>query len=323
MPLSKQDFVSNQEIRWCPGCGDYSILSNLQKILPELGVAPENNVFISGIGCAGRLPYYINTYGFHTIHGRALTIATGLKIMRPELTVWVITGDGDALSIGGNHLLHALRRNIGINILLFNNRIYGLTKGQYSPTSQLGHISNTTPNGSIEQPLNPAAVALAAGASFVARGIDIDANNLQTLFKAAAMHKGTSFVEIYQNCNIFNDGAFSHFADKSLRAQRTVNLLAGKPLTYGNNNELAMSIENMCPTIVKSQQNNHWIHQPDSFHHAQLLANLDYPDFPIPLGILYQKERASYEELLRKSFAKPATNSGLDKLFRDAKTWMN
>lgn len=207
--FTKKDYASDQEVRWCPGCGDYAILASVQKVLADLQRKPENTVFISGIGCASRFPYYMNAYGFHTIHGRAPTVATGLKLMRPELDVWVITGDGDGLSIGGNHLMHLMRRNVNVNILLFNNRIYGLTKGQVSPTSEFGKTTKTTPLGSIDQPLDPVAIALAAGCSFVARVVDIDTESLRAVLKSAALHEGTSFVEIYQNCNVFNDGAFN------------------------------------------------------------------------------------------------------------------
>src|SRR6202046_259010 len=206
--LNRKDFVSDQEVRWCPGCGDYAILAAVQKTMPEFGIAPENTVFISGIGCSSRFPYYMNTYGFHTIHGRAPALATGLKVSRPDLDVWVVTGDGDGLSIGGNHLIHALRRNIDFNILLFNNRIYGLTKGQYSPTSEVGKITKSTPMGSLDNPFNPLSLVLGAESTFVARSIDSDRQHLTSVLRAASEHKGTSFVEIYQNCNIFNDGAF-------------------------------------------------------------------------------------------------------------------
>jgi 2-oxoacid:acceptor oxidoreductase beta subunit (pyruvate/2-ketoisovalerate family) len=212
--LTRKDFVSNQEVRWCPGCGDYSILAQMQKMLPELRIPRENLVFISGIGCSSRFPYYVETYGFHSIHGRALTLATGLKSARPELTVFVITGDGDGLSIGGNHLLHAMRRNVDLNVILFNNRIYGLTKGQFSPTSEFGKVTKSSPYGTTEQPLNPIRIALAAGATFVARSVDRDTKHLEDILHKASQHTGTSFVEVYQNCNIFNDGAFDAFVDR-------------------------------------------------------------------------------------------------------------
>ena len=234
---TKKDFESDQDVRWCPGCGDYAILSAMQKTMPELGIPKENIVFISGIGCSSRFPYYMNTYGFHTIHGRAPAIATGLKLARPELKVFVVTGDGDGLSIGGNHLLHVLRRNVDVTILLFNNRIYGLTKGQYSPTSELGKITKSTPVGSADTPFDPISLALGAGASFVARTIDSDRKHLTSVLRAAAAHRGSAFVEIYQNCNIFNDGAFDVLKDADSRDEALIRLEHGKPITFGRNGE--------------------------------------------------------------------------------------
>ncbi len=216
LDLSRMDFVTNQSVKWCPGCGDYSVLKQTQRILPELGGPRENFLFISGIGCSSRFPYYINTYGFHTIHGRATAIASGAKLANPDLSVWVVTGDGDALSIGGNHTIHLMRRNLDINILLFNNRIYGLTKGQYSPTSELGKVTKSTPLGSLDRPFNPTSLALGSQATFVARTIDRNPKHIQSVLKSAYEHKGTSFVEIYQNCNIFNDGAFENLTDKKI-----------------------------------------------------------------------------------------------------------
>src|SRR5580765_2012623 len=226
--LTRKDFVSDQEVRWCPGCGDYSILAQTQKVMPDFGYAKENIVFISGIGCSSRFPYYMNTYGFHTIHGRAPAIATGLKVSRPDLMVWVVTGDGDALSIGGNHLLHALRRNVDLKILLFNNRIYGLTKGQYSPTSELGKITKSTPMGSLDFPYNPVSLALGAEATFVARTLDSDRKHLTSVLRAAAEHRGTALIEIYQNCNIFNDNAFEPLKDPETRDDFTIRLEHGE-----------------------------------------------------------------------------------------------
>src|SRR5271154_1085833 len=229
----REDFINSTEVRWCPGCGDYAILAALQRLLPELGLAPEKHVFVSGIGCAGRLPYYMNTYGFHTIHGRAPTLATGLKAARPDLMVWVITGAGDALSIGGNHIIHAIRRNVDIKIVLFNNEIYGLTKGQYSPTSRVGTRTKSTPLGSIDNPLHPLSIAIGAEATFVARTVDVDIHHLSAMLKRAAEHKGTAFVEVYQNCVIFNDGVFDYATDKSTKADNTLFLEHGKPLIFG------------------------------------------------------------------------------------------
>lgn len=236
-PLTKQDFESKNEVRWCPGCGDYAILASVQKVLAKLNMKKENVVFVSGIGCSSRFPYYMSTYGFHTIHGRAPTIATGLKLARPELSVWVVTGDGDGLSIGANHLVHLMRRNINVNVLLINNQIYGLTKGQYSPTSDVGKVSKTTPLGSLDRPVNPLALALASECTFVGRGIDIDGPRLQEVLVQAALHQGTSFVEIYQNCNVFNDGAFASFSDRGLRDERTVFVQPGQKPIFGKDRE--------------------------------------------------------------------------------------
>src|SRR5688572_6449013 len=235
--LKLKDFQSDQDVRWCPGCGDYSILANVQRALPGLGIPRENFVFVSGIGCSSRFPYYMNTYGMHTIHGRAPALATGIKTMRPDLSVWVITGDGDALSIGGNHFIHVMRRNVDLKVLLFNNQIYGLTKGQYSPTSPVGTRAKSTPLGSIDYPLDPVSVALGANATFVARSFDVHANHLQTVLKRATEHKGTAFVEIYQNCNIFNDGCFSLLTDKETRPMHVLELEHGKPMRFGKDRE--------------------------------------------------------------------------------------
>src|SRR6185503_13125338 len=231
--LTPRDFASDQEIRWCPRCGDYSILAQMKKVLPKLGIPKEKIVFVSGIGCSSRFPYYLSTYGFHGIHGRAPAIATGLKITRPDLQVWVITGDGDGLSIGGNHLMHTIRRNVNLKIILFNNEIYGLTKGQYSPTSRQGTRTKSSPLGSIDNPLRPLSVAIGAEATFVARTIDVDINHLTETLKRAASHKGTAFVEIYQNCKIFNDGVFDYTTDKSVKADNALYLEHGKPLLFG------------------------------------------------------------------------------------------
>ena len=237
---TRKDFTSDQEVRWCPGCGDYAILATVQGFLPELGVARENIVFVSGIGCSSRFPYYLSTYGMHSIHGRAPAIATGLATSRPDLSVWVITGDGDALSIGGNHLLHALRRNVNVKILMFNNRIYGLTKGQYSPTSEVGKITKSTPFGSLDRPYNPISLALGAEASFVARSIDSDRAHLTSVLREAANHPGAAFVEIFQNCNIFNDGAFDALKDRDTRDDATLRLAAGEPMIFGAENDKAI-----------------------------------------------------------------------------------
>lgn len=328
--LTRADFTSSQEVRWCPGCGDYSILASVQKVMPELGIPRENIVFISGIGCSGRFPYYMNTYGFHTIHGRAPTVATGLKITRPELSVWIVTGDGDALSIGGNHLIHILRRNLDVNILLFNNRIYGLTKGQYSPTSELGKITGTTPQGSLDQPLDPIAIALAAGATFVARALDIDAKGLQTILKAAAGHKGTSFIEIYQNCNIYNDGAFENISDREFREDRTLWLEHGKPLIFGKNKDKAICLNGLAPDVVTlsngvNPQNVliHDAYAPNPLY-TQLLAQLSYPEFPVPMGIFRSINKPAYEQALQAQVDNEIAAKGagdLAKLLNSGQVW--
>ncbi|MGH7822895.1 MAG: 2-oxoacid:ferredoxin oxidoreductase subunit beta, partial [Candidatus Binatia bacterium] len=250
--VSKKDFVSDQEVRWCPGCGDYAILAQVQKVLPEFGVPRENFVFVSGIGCSSRFPYYMNTYGFHSIHGRAPAVATGLKTARPELEVWVVTGDGDALSIGGNHLIHSLRRNVDLKILLFNNRIYGLTKGQYSPTSEPGKITKSTPSGSVDYPFDPIAIALGAEASFVARAVDVEAKHLQDILRRAHEHKGSTFIEILQNCNVFNDGAWADLTEKATKADFQLALEHGKPLVFGKNRDKGIRLNaRLEPEVVK------------------------------------------------------------------------
>ncbi|MFH2203316.1 MAG: 2-oxoacid:ferredoxin oxidoreductase subunit beta [Elusimicrobiota bacterium] len=316
--LSRKDFSSDQTVRWCPGCGDFAILAQMQKVLPALGVRRENIVFISGIGCSSRFPYYMNTYGFHTIHGRAPTIASGLKCARPDLQVWVITGDGDGLSIGGNHLLHAMRRNIDINILLFNNRIYGLTKGQYSPTSERGKITKSSPAGSIERPIYPLRVALAAEATFVARSVDTDVEHLgQTLTRAAA-HKGTSFVEIYQNCIVFNDGAFADVQKRDTRDDHTVRLENGKPLIFGKNRDRGIRLKGFAPEIVdfkpEAPPRDLLVHdETASPEFAYLLTQLEPPDFPETIGVLHCVEEPTYDELLEKQL-RAARKDGADDL---------
>ncbi|MGC1181668.1 2-oxoacid:ferredoxin oxidoreductase subunit beta [Legionella sp.] len=287
----REDFANANEVRWCPGCGDYAILMALQKVLPELGLPPEQHVFVSGIGCAGRLPYYMNTYGFHTIHGRATAVATGLKAMRDDLCVWVITGDGDALSIGGNHLIHILRRNVNVNILLFNNQVYGLTKGQFSPTSKKGQVTKTSPQGVNNEPINPLALALAAGASFVARAVDKDPTHLSGLLKKAQEHQGCAFVEIYQDCNIFNHGAFDEFAIKNNRAENTVLLEQNQPLLYGAQKDKALHVQGDIFTSVSATTQGLYKHDTGSLTSAIRLAALAFPEHPVPLGVYYQKSR--------------------------------
>jgi 2-oxoglutarate ferredoxin oxidoreductase subunit beta len=296
---SRKDFVSDQTVRWCPGCGDYAILAAAQKTLPELGVLKEEVVFISGIGCSSRFPYYMNTYGIHSIHGRAPTLATGLKIANPDLQVWVVTGDGDGLSIGGNHLLHACRRNVDLNILLFNNRIYGLTKGQYSPTSLPGHKTKSSPMGSVEQPFNPLAVTLGAEATFIARSIDTNTKHLGETLKRAADHKGSSFVEILQNCVIFNDDAWQHVADKTVADDNALFLEHGQPMIFGKNRDKGIRLKGLHPEVV---QLGNGISEADLLVHdegddmlAYMLANMEYPQFPVPFGVFYVVEKPTYE----------------------------
>ncbi|MBN9231830.1 MAG: 2-oxoacid:ferredoxin oxidoreductase subunit beta [Legionella sp. 40-6] len=314
--LTRENFTNSNEVRWCPGCGDYAILMALQKMLPDLGLAPEKHVFVSGIGCAGRLPYYMNTYGFHTIHGRATAVATGLKTMRDDLSVWIITGDGDALSIGANHLIHLLRRNVNVNILLFNNQVYGLTKGQFSPTSQKGQVTKTSPQGVANEPINPLLVALSAGASFVARAVDKDPVHLATVLKKAHEHPGCSFIEIYQDCNIFNHGAFDDFTLKANRAEQTVVLEEEQPLLYGANRDKALSfVDDRCKKV--SPADTCFVHQSHNFVQAMNLARLTFPDYPVPLGVYYQQQRPqlSLDHPIKK------TEGDLAELFRAKASW--
>ena len=328
--LARKDFVSDQEVRWCPGCGDYSILAQTQKLMPELNIPRENIVFISGIGCSSRLPYYMNTYGFHSIHGRAPTIATGLKASRPELNVWVVTGDGDGLSIGGNHLLHIIRRNVDVVIVLFNNRIYGLTKGQYSPTSEQGKITKTSPIGTIDYPVNPISFAIGAGATFVARSLDIDTHHLVATLERAAHHKGTSFVEVFQNCNVYNDGAFMEFADKAVRPDRTVIVEHGKPLVFGKERNRGIRLNGTRPEIVVL---GNGVSEDDLLVHdetlddpviAFILARMQWPEFPVPLGVLRAVEHATYDELMGAQIEGAIARQGegnLEALFAEGDTW--
>jgi 2-oxoglutarate ferredoxin oxidoreductase subunit beta len=330
--LSKADFVSKQTPRWCPGCGDYSILANVQKVMPELNIPRENIVFVSGIGCSSRFPYYMNTYGLHTIHGRAPAFATGLKVACPDLSVWIVTGDGDGLSIGGNQLLHMLRRNLDVNVLLFNNRIYGLTKGQYSPTSEQGKVTKSTPFGSPDIPLNPMLFALSAGATFIARTFDTDSKGMQDIFKEAAKHKGTSFVEIYQNCNIFNDGTFSAVYERSEREDRILRLNHGKILVFGKEQNKGIRLRGLKPVIVDLDKD---FNEKDLLIHdqfcedstlANLLSGFDYPDFPVPMGIIRQVESPTYGEKIEEQIKSQIEKKGignLEKLLRGNHAWTN
>jgi 2-oxoglutarate ferredoxin oxidoreductase subunit beta len=291
-PLGKKDFASDQEVRWCPGCGDYSILAAVQSVLPTLEIPREKFVFVSGIGCSSRFPYYLSTYGFHTIHGRAPAVATGVKISNPDLSVWVVTGDGDGLSIGGNHLIHTIRRNVDLNILLFNNRIYGLTKGQYSPTSEIGKRTKSSPYGTVDRPFNPVSIALGAGATFVARTVDVYPKHLKETIQRAAHHRGTSFVEIYQNCNIFNDGAFKGVTDRAVRNDAQIELVHGKPLLFGKDLNKGIRFHGEFLEVVTVGENG--VTVDDLIVHDETrerpsrafqLSQMDHPDFPIPIGV--------------------------------------
>lgn len=302
--LTEKDFETTQDVRWCPGCGDYAILKQVKRVLAESGIPKEKIVFISGIGCSSRFPYYIDTYGIHSIHGRAMTLATGLKTTRPDLSVWVITGDGDCLSIGGNHFIHTLRRNPNLNILLFNNKIYGLTKGQYSPTSEESKITKSSPQGSIGHPLNTPLLALAAHTSFVARSIDTEIKHAQDTLHQANQHKGTSLVEIYQNCNIFNDGAFDVYKSKETRLANNLYLEADKPLLFGKDREWGICLDGLRARVVAAatySASDLWIHNPQDYQKALLLAQFTDMSttsnpLPLPLGVLYAKERPTHED---------------------------
>lgn len=290
-------------MRWCPGCGDYAILAQAQKVFPDLGVSKENFVFISGIGCSSRFPYYMNTFGFHTIHGRAPAIASGVKLSNPDLSVWVVTGDGDGLSIGGNHTIHLLRRNLDINVMLFNNRIYGLTKGQYSPTSEIGKVTKSSPLGSLDRPFNPLTLALGTGATYVARTIDRETKHMQAMITRSYGHKGTSFLEIYQNCNIFNDGAFGPMTDKESKADTVLWLENGQPMVFGKEKNRGIRLDGNTPMIVeigdKWSLDDVLVHNESDYVIASLLSNLTYQsDFPDPIGVLYAIDSPTYEELM-------------------------
>jgi len=319
--LGKKDFVSDQAVRWCPGCGDYAILAQMQKVMPELGIKRENVVFVSGIGCSSRFPYYMNTYGFHTIHGRAPAIATGLKLARPELSVWVVTGDGDALSIGGNHLIHTLRRNVDLKILLFNNKVYGLTKGQYSPTSDVGMVTKSSPQGSVAQPFRTLSLALGAEASFVARTVDTEVSHLQDMIRRLAEHKGTAFLEIYQNCPVFNDGQFDPLKERQTKSDHLVFLEHGKPLVYGADGDRLLKLNPHKLQLYASRQGvsdeglaiEHDEHNPDPTL-AMLLSRLGPPDFPTPIGVLRAVERPTFEDLVHGQIEREIKTRGRGEL---------
>ncbi len=332
VPLTRKDLVSDQEVRWCPGCGDYAILKGVQSALAGLGVAKEKMVVVSGIGCAARFPYYMNTYGFHTIHGRSAAVATGLKMANPDLSVWVVGGDGDMLSIGGNHTIHLLRRNVDITVLLFNNRIYGLTKGQFSPTSGLGILTKSTPQGSIDPAFDPVQLALGAGATFVARTVDLWSKHLQQVIQEAHAHKGAAFIEILQNCIIFNDGVFDPAVSKPNKAENSVNLVHGQPVVFGKELNKGIRLRGLEPEVVEL---GNGITEDDLIVYdthmkspalAQLLSNLEFPHFPVPTGIFRQVAAPSYEASMEAQVAAAQAASGgakpsLESLFARGDTW--
>jgi len=329
--LARKDFQSDQEVRWCPGCGDYGILTAIQLLLPDLDVRPENLVFVSGIGCAARLPYYMNTYGVHGIHGRAPAIATGVALARPDLDVWVIGGDGDMLSIGGNHLIHALRRNVNLNILMFNNQIYGLTKGQYSPTSEMGKITKSTPFGSLDHPFNPISIALGAEASFVARTHDMDRKHMMEMFRRAHEHKGASFVEVYQNCNVFNDGAFDTILNKDARPDMLIDLKHGEPVRFGADLEHGVMLNEFGEAKIVEVADVgvdklvvHDERRADPALAFALSRLAEHPETPTPVGVFRDVERPAYGQAMQEQLAGAVERSGpgdLAALLRSAPTW--
>ena len=326
---TRKDFTSDQAVRWCPGGGDYAILAQTQKIFPDLGRKKEEFVFISGIGCSSRFPYYMDTYGFHTIHGRAAAVASGVKIARPDLSVWVVTGDGDGLSIGGNHTIHLMRRNLDMNVMLFNNRIYGLTKGQYSPTSEVGKVTKSTPMGSLDIPFNPLSLALGAGSTFVARTIDKETKHLQEMIKESYAHRGTSFLEIYQNCNIFNDGAFAPLTDRDTKSDTVLWLEDGKPLTFGSETPKGIRLDGNKPEVVelgdKWGEDDLLVHDKTDYVIASLLANMTYlPEFPDPIGVFYSIQSPTYEDMLTEQIGHAIKNkpkASVKDLLNSGDTW--
>jgi 2-oxoglutarate ferredoxin oxidoreductase subunit beta len=328
--LTRKDFQTDQEVRWCPGCGDYAILAQVQRLMPELGIERHNIVFISGIGCSSRFPYYMNTYGMHSIHGRAPAIATGLKATRPELSVWVVTGDGDALSIGGNHTVHMLRRNVDLKILLFNNRIYGLTKGQYSPTSELGKKTKSTPYGSLDAPFSPVRLALGAGASFIARTVDVEAVHLTETLRRATAHRGSAFIEILQNCNVFNDGAFAHLTDKPTKADTQLLVVHGKPWVFGKGGDKAIRLNRrMEPEVFRPGVDGDLaeavVHDEQNEVLGFVLSKLEPPTFPTPLGVFCTAQRPTFDALLNAQEREVIAKKGdgdLESLLNGGDTWM-
>lgn len=328
--LTAKDFASDQDVRWCPGCGDYSILAQAQRVMPTLNIPRENIVWVAGIGCSSRFPYYMNTYGFHGIHGRATVIAAGLKMARPELSVWVATGDGDLMSIGGNHFIHVTRRNVDINILCFNNRIYGLTKGQYSPTSEHGKITKSSPMGVIDHPFNPVSLALGSNGTFVARTIDREAKHMQEIISRANNHRGTSFVEVYQNCNIFNDGAYEKLTEKETKADNVIILEQGKPLLFGKEHDKGIKLDGFKPVVVSLKDGKHSIndivvHDEKSRELAFILSELtEYPDYPTPIGVFLDIERSTYDSEMTQQINNAKNKQGegkLEELLFSGNTW--
>ena len=320
--LKKSDFESDQAVRWCPGCGDYAILAQTQKVFPEITTKKEDVVFISGIGCSSRFPYYMDTFGFHTIHGRAPTIASGLKVANPDLSVWIVTGDGDGFSIGGNHIIHLMRRNIDLNIMLFNNRIYGLTKGQYSPTSEQGKVTYSTPMGSLDHPFNPSKLVLGAEAGFVAKTIDRELKHLQEMIRRANEYNGASFIEIYQNCNIFNDGAFSELTDKETKSEKLLRLEDGQPMIFGPTDNKGIYLDATNPKVVdigkKYSVDDILVHNEKDKFIADMLSNFTSDDvFPEPIGVLYCKERATYDGLMEQQMKEAQKNDKSKKTLND------
>jgi len=331
--LTSRDFQSDQDVRWCPGCGDYSILANIQRVMPEFGIPRENFVFVSGIGCSSRFPYYMNTYGMHTIHGRAPAFATGIKCSRPELSVWVVTGDGDGLSIGGNHLLHTIRRNVDLQILLFNNRVYGLTKGQYSPTSRVGMRTKSSPEGAIDHPVDPIAFALGAGATFVARTVDVYASHMQEVLRRAYAHPGTAFIEILQNCPVYNDDEWIEVEDRKKRVETSLVLEDGQPLVWGADGQRkGIRIQDGVPSVLELESGDDPIEKGVAVHrdryetpaYAFVLASLGRPDFPIPLGVFRAVETSTYEAMLAQQVDDAIASRGpgdLASLLHSGETW--
>jgi 2-oxoglutarate ferredoxin oxidoreductase subunit beta len=330
--LTKKDFVTDQEVRWCPGCGDYAILNAVQQVFPKLGIPREKFVVVAGIGCSSRFPYYMNTYGFHSIHGRAPGIATGIKVANPDLSVWIATGDGDAMSIGGNHLIHVLRRNVDVKILMFNNRIYGLTKGQYSPTSEMGKKTKSTPFGSVDYPMNPISLALGAEATFVARSVDVYSGHLQEILTRAAHHKGAAFIEIMQNCNIFNDKAWEPVVEKEVRDERNLQLVHGKPLIFGKNRDMGIRLNGFDPEVVRLADGVYsekdllvYDEKDPNGRLAWILSRINYPEFPVPIGVFKAVERPTFDSAMQEQVVAAKSRMGqgdLEKLMSQGDTWV-